>query len=47
MTWGRHLKPLIDLECKLLDNCPPINIPAIVYVEKKKNKQQSTFWNST
>ena len=32
MTRGHYLKISDELECKLLDNCPPINISAIVYI---------------
>ena len=42
MTRGCYLKISDELECKLLNNCPPINISAIVYIakKKKKNKQE-------
>ena len=43
MTWGHHLKPLIDLEWKLLENCHPINISAIAYVEKKGTNNRVLF----
>ena len=44
MTRGHYLKISDELECKLLNNCPPINISAIVYIAGKEQTKKSVYF---
>ena len=43
MTRGHYLKISDELECKSLDNCPPINISIIVYIARKQTRESAYF----
>ena len=40
MTRGCYLKIYDELECKLLNNCPPISISTIVYRKERTNNRE-------
>ena len=44
MTRGHYLKISDEFECKLLDNCPPINISTTVYIAGKEQTRESTYF---
>ena len=44
MTRGHYLKISDELECKFLDNCPPINISTTVYIAGKEQTKESTYF---
>ena len=45
MTRGHYLKISDELECKLLDNCPLINIFAIVCIAGKEQIRESAYFD--
>ena len=44
MTRGCYLKISDELECKLLNNCPPINISTIVHIAGKEQTRKSVHF---